>query len=172
MSTTRKGKLARLPSAVREHLNQRLENGEPACRMVGWLNALPEVQAVLAAEFGGVPINEQNLSRWKQGGYRDWQARQETHSLAEQLRAEARPDGDGGHPPLSHTLTEWVAARYAVATRRIPDTDDKETWRLLREMCADAVQLCRRDQIAARLDFDRAKRNQPSRRSNAVRPSE
>jgi hypothetical protein len=133
---------------------------------------MPEVRTVLAADFGGVPINEQNLSRWKQGGYRDWLAREETRSVAERLIAEARSDDPGGQPPLSHTLTEWVAARYAVATRRIADADDEEAWRLLREMCADVVQLRRRDQIAQRLEFDRARKTPPSPRPKTIPHSE
>jgi hypothetical protein len=47
-------------------------DGEEGKRLVAWLNALPKVQAIVAAEFGGNAIREQNLSEWKQGGYRDW----------------------------------------------------------------------------------------------------
>ena len=71
------GKIARLPREIREQLNQRLEDGEPGNRLVAWLNELPEVKALLAAEFGGAAIKEQNLSNWKQGGFRDWRMRRE-----------------------------------------------------------------------------------------------
>jgi len=66
---TRTGKIARLPRKIREQLNRRLENGEPGNRLVEWLNSLPEVQKVLAADFDGEPVSEPNLSRWRQGGY-------------------------------------------------------------------------------------------------------
>ena len=51
--TTRRGKIARLPLAVREELNSRLRNGEPGKDLVLWLNSLPAVQEVLAAQFQG-----------------------------------------------------------------------------------------------------------------------
>lgn len=54
---TRTGKIARLPQAVREALDRRLADGEPANKLARWLNSLPEARAVLAAEFGGRPIN-------------------------------------------------------------------------------------------------------------------
>jgi hypothetical protein len=69
---TRNGKIARLPLDLREQLNQRLRQGQKARQLIQWLNGLPEVQAVLAAEFKGQPIFEVNLSRWKSGGYRSW----------------------------------------------------------------------------------------------------
>ena len=67
---TRNGKIARLPLAIRQQLNQRLQNGELAQDLLSWLNRLPEVQATLAAHFAAKPIDESNLTHWKQGGYR------------------------------------------------------------------------------------------------------
>src|SRR5436190_24158752 len=69
---TRKGKIARLPRAVREELNDKLLEGEPGNYLVNWLNEQEEVQEVLKESFGGRSITEQNLSEWKQGGYEDW----------------------------------------------------------------------------------------------------
>ena len=65
---TRNGKIARLPCRIRTQLNRRLQDGELGPQLVEWLNALPEAQKILAAEFGGRPINEQNLSEWRLGG--------------------------------------------------------------------------------------------------------
>ena len=53
---SRTSKISRLPRPIREQLNQRLDNGEQNKRVVQWLNSLPEVQQVLAAEFDGVPL--------------------------------------------------------------------------------------------------------------------
>ena len=61
MNLTRNGKIARLPLAVRQELNRRLDEGEQGKKLVAWLNSLPEVQAIMTAEFGGKPITEQNL---------------------------------------------------------------------------------------------------------------
>jgi hypothetical protein len=66
------GKIARLPYHVREALNRHLELPHSACRLVRWLNSLTEVQAVLARDFGGHPVNTRNLRAWKSGGFRDW----------------------------------------------------------------------------------------------------
>jgi len=57
-STTRIGKIARLPLAVREELNTRLRNGESGRKLVPWLNGLPAAREVLAAECKGAPITE------------------------------------------------------------------------------------------------------------------
>ena len=37
-----------------------------------WLNALPEVQRVLAEKFHGRPLTKHNLSDWRCGGYAEW----------------------------------------------------------------------------------------------------
>jgi hypothetical protein len=42
---THNGKIARLPLAIRQQLNLRLQNGEMAQDLLSWLNQLPEVQA-------------------------------------------------------------------------------------------------------------------------------
>ena len=63
---TRNGKIARLPQAIHQQLNLRLQNGELAQDLLLWLNHLPEVQAILAAHFAAKPIDESNLSHWKQ----------------------------------------------------------------------------------------------------------
>jgi phage terminase Nu1 subunit (DNA packaging protein) len=155
MNLTRNGKIARLPLAVRQELNRRLDEGEQGKKLVAWLNALSEVQTIVAAEFGGKPIREQNLSEWKQGGYRDWLAKQEALEIAERLREDATEWARENRAPLSDMLTHWLAARYAVATRRLAETSGPEGWRLLREMCGDIVELRKGDHSAERLRLDR-----------------
>ena len=66
---TRRGKIARLPQSIREQVNRRLENGVEGKQIVEWLNGLPKVKAVMAAQFDGQPVNETNLSNWPRGGY-------------------------------------------------------------------------------------------------------
>lgn len=77
----RTGKIARLPFAIREELNKRLKNGEPASRVLPWLNSLPEVQGVLEADFEGLVVNDQNLSDWRKGGYQDWLRQTDRHLM-------------------------------------------------------------------------------------------
>ena len=155
MNATRNGKIARLPRIVREELNCRLRDGEEGKKLVAWLNGLPEVKTVLAAEFGGKPIREQNLSEWKKRGYRDWLAHQEALELAEKLAADVVDLHAAGRAPLTDTLAVWLSSRYAVATRRVVQAKDTESWRLLREMCADVVELRRGDHSAQRLLLER-----------------
>src|SRR4030095_11593164 len=73
MKTNRIGKIARLPRSVREELNQRIEDGEPAGVLLEWLNSLPVTQPVVKDYFEGRAITEQNLSVWRQGGFVEWQ---------------------------------------------------------------------------------------------------
>ena len=148
---TRTGKVARLPRAVRDALNRRLQDGESGPPLLNWLNALPEVQSILAADFGGRPLNAQNLSDWRRGGYRDWLAQQEamelTHRLAEDA-AELQPDD---RPALSDTLAIWLAARYALAARDLTQAEGAGSWEALHRLCADVAELRRGDHTRERL---------------------
>jgi hypothetical protein len=66
------GKIACLPYAIREQVNQRLLNGQRGPAILSWLNSLKAVQKVLAAQFKGKPIKSQNLSEWRQCGFKRW----------------------------------------------------------------------------------------------------
>jgi len=52
-------------------------------------------------------------------------------------------------------LSFWVASRYAAALRRVVEAKGSEGWRLLRQMCADVVELRRGDHSAQRLILER-----------------
>src|SRR5208283_6104908 len=113
---TRLGKIARLPHEIREELNVRLRNGEMGRQLVEWLNGRPEVQAVLAAQFGGRPINEQNLTEWKQGGYEVWLRHQENCAQARILVENSRElEKEAGEIRLADRL----AAPMALALARL-----------------------------------------------------
>jgi len=71
MNTTRTGKIARLSRNIREGLNVLLDNNQPGSAIVEWINSLPETKEVLDNCFDGRPISEQNLSEWRQGGFRE-----------------------------------------------------------------------------------------------------
>src|SRR6266700_596529 len=114
-----KGKIARLPLAIREQLNRRLQDGEIGRDLVVWLNSAPEVQAVLKAEFGERPVNEPNLSDWKAGGYEEWLVHQDTMEQVNQLVANAKELGGACNTPLSELLTTCLAARYVVELGRL-----------------------------------------------------
>jgi len=168
------GKISRLPRAIREQLNRRLQNEEEAKPILEWVNALPEVQSLLAAEFQGRPISKQNLSEWKQNGFRDWQISQSDIEFAQNLAADqaeldqllpgwcaagtpALPSRVAG--ALTHSLAQWVALRYAAVAQSLSTMDDDPDTELrrLRDFCRDIVSLRRGDLSAGRLSIEQAR---------------
>ncbi|MDR3401601.1 MAG: hypothetical protein P4L99_03800 [Chthoniobacter sp.] len=149
MNTIRTGKIARLPPAVREELNRRLLNGERGTWLCAWLHALPAVRAVLAAEFGGRPINAPNLTAWRQGGYRDWKEQADAGTLARQLKAET--------PEASARMREHLlGGQCLTAMQQITESGHgKKGWRLLRRFCGDVVRLREMELARQRRELDR-----------------
>ena len=80
LTGARVGKIARLPAPIREQLNHLLFGGGLGKRIVSWLNALPEVNRIMAEQFAGKPVSENNLSEWRRGGYQDWLRQRETQT--------------------------------------------------------------------------------------------
>ena len=107
---TRKGKIARLPRHIRDELNHRLDDGEQSARLGIWLNSLEEVKAVLALDFNGRPITEQNVSDWKLGGFVDWQQLQESREWVRIVTDEAdQVAEESGLMPLSDRVSSMAA---------------------------------------------------------------
>jgi len=134
---TRNGKLARLPQLIREQINRRLDDGEQGHHVVKWLNTLPEVKTLMEAEFNGQPVNENNLSNWKLGGYLDWQTQQEGLETTRQLRSEAAQLGKAAGRQFTDQLAVCLTARLAVALRQFNAVQDDPAAQLnlLRELC-------------------------------------
>ena len=116
----RTGKIARLPRTLRDQLNQRLHDGEPGVDLIKWLNALPEVQAILAEHFAGVPISPQNLSEWNNGGFLDWLTTQELLESAREFAANTAELPGYTDGELANALAHAITARYAVLLSRMP----------------------------------------------------
>ena len=116
----RTGKIARLPRALRDQLNQRLHNGEPGVDLIKWLNNLPEVQAVLAEHFNGVPISPQNLSEWNHGGFLDWLTTQEVLEDAREFAANTAELPGFTDGELANALSHAITTRYAVLLGKMP----------------------------------------------------
>src|SRR6516162_4291619 len=115
MNNTRTGKIARLPDSIREELNQRLQNNERGKSLIKWLNSLPEVQALLKDHFDGKPINDQNLTEWRKGGFDDWQMRQGALKLAQNLGDENSLGDKSLTADFSEKLARWLILRFAAA---------------------------------------------------------
>jgi hypothetical protein len=88
------GKIDTLPAALRDELNTRLEDGQTGSQILPWLNALPEVRTHLKAKFQGTEITDQNLSNWRNGGFKKWQQRREKTQRSRELVEYARGLGE------------------------------------------------------------------------------
>ena len=116
----RTSKITRLPETLREELNQRLRNGEPAHIILPWLNALPEVIALVEEYYGGNLISPQNLSDWNLGGYREWLTRQEMRESSKDFAAEAPHLTAAAGGSLLNPLTTAIHARYGALLSKMP----------------------------------------------------
>jgi hypothetical protein len=154
---TRTGKIARLPQTLREQLNRRLQDGEPGKRLVDWLNALPEVQVVMASEFGSQPVSKQNLSEWKTGGYAEWEAQQQACGVVQRLVEQSsglRDTAGGG--ALSERLSVVLLVELA---RQLPEllaetTEPAERFSILQQGLEKLAQLRREESNAGRLQLE------------------
>jgi hypothetical protein len=133
---TRNGKIARLPRAIRHTLNQRLEDGEQAKDLVQWLNGLPEVQTILSRDFSSRPVNEQNFSDWKQGGFLDWQRQQDAcDNIRRLIEHSATLDDAAEAQSIPDLLASLLAAELAGKARKLLEetADPSEQWQYLRQ---------------------------------------
>ena len=155
---TRTSKIARLPRTIREALNRRLEDGEPGRLLLEWLNSLPEAQAVLRRDFEGRPINEPNLTDWKQGGYLDWLTHRETMSQVSELAANADELAKASGGRLTDYLDAMLASRLAGELAAWDGCKDEERERRIRSIgvfCRYVTELQRGEINAKRFDIER-----------------
>ena len=152
----RPSKLARLPRPILKELNQRLDRAEPAKHILLWLNPLPEVQAILQAEFNSQPVSRQNLADWKKSSrFRNWQLLQ----AALEFTQESLPEELG--PPeiekLASNLIRCLQLRFAALASKLfgPAEDPQAELHLLGRLCSELALLRRSDLSAARLALQR-----------------
>jgi len=142
---------------VREKLNQRLQDGESGRKLIAWLNKDPEVRQVLTTSFEGRPINEQNLTEWKAGGYQDWLAQQEARAQLRELTADTIELAKASDMRLGDHLATLLAARYASV---LANWDGETTeglggkLRALKGLCKDIADLRRGDHDVTRLALE------------------
>jgi len=153
---TRNGKIARLPRDLRDELNRRMVDGEDGGSLLRWLNGLPAVQTVLSRD-GSKPVNKQNLSEWRAGGFVEWQSRQEMLAQTRELAADASELTAAANGKLTDYLATVLAARYAsaMAAWNGEVTDDfRRKLRVMHGLCQDIVVLRRGDHSGARLALE------------------
>lgn len=157
---TRTGKIARLPQSLRDQLNCRMQDGETGPQLAQWLNTLEPVQLMLAQQFDGRPITEQNLSEWRQGGHQDWLRREEAKAMALALLEEAESLGQtAGGEAFTEKLALVLAAELAGRTQRmLAETGDPDKrWTQLQALLRELSRL-RRDNHQAAREADRRAR--------------
>lgn len=154
---TRNGKIAQLSKNLREELNERLDDGHQGKELVKWLNSLPEVQNQIRFYFRGQPISEQNLSQWRNGGYRDWQEAAERWHMVHQLREEAEEMGRAADPEETQRhLSVMFTLELGRALRDLLEntTDVKERVQGLDRLIGRFAQLRREESHARRVDME------------------
>ena len=155
----RKGKIARLPLALRTELNQRLANNEDGAKLLNWLNAIPGVPAMLARDFAGEPISKQNLYEWRQGGYLEWETQQEMFDEARGHAANAGPIDATTNHDLAEQMAAVIAGKFASLLAGWDGTEDKafdSKLRVLTKFNQNLAILRRTNHSAARLKIEQA----------------
>ena len=135
--------------------------------MADWLNRLPKVKALLKREFDGQPINENNISNWRLGGFREWQEQQETRTAVQRSAADAaglrqaapadRRKKPGPGDLLTDQLALCLAGQLAVALAELPsakEDPDRHSERV-RVLCSRLVALRKGDHDAQWLQIER-----------------
>lgn len=158
-SRARIGKIARLPLAVKDELNDRLADGEQGDSILRWLNGHPDVIEVLKKSFGGRPILKQNLSAWRRGGHEDWIRHGEALRFMARMSREAHELSlTSRQDSLNETAAQLLAVRVASvvhATRDIKDWSKPRHLDQLLSMCAAVAALRRGDHAAERLRLEK-----------------
>lgn len=150
------GKIAHLPRHIRDELNRRIDNGEMGVKLVAWLNTLPEVKEVLKVHFDGSEISEQNLTQWKEFGFRDWRSQQESLALSRDIIANAKELLAQCGGELTESLATVVAVRYADALKKSQEkiTDElRDELKTLQGITREVVRLRRSNQMLQRLQL-------------------
>jgi hypothetical protein len=154
---TRVGKIARLPRAVRDELNRRLDNGEQGKRLLVWLNGLAEVKLVMDREFEGRPISKGSLHEWKNGGFADWRIQQETVAVAKEFMAGGIEFGTVSDEVVRN-IEAAAMAHYAAALHRSnsdPKEDPRERFERMRKSLLDVVRLRRCEHARQEMEIRR-----------------
>ncbi len=148
-------KIAKLPRHIREQINQRLDRSETDASIAAWLNTLPEVQAVLAAEFNGEPVKRQNVQSWKKHSFPNWQLAQSALTFTN----DALPDdiSTATLEQMSAKLIRYMQMRYAALAASLPSPDKDPEGELARlsVLCTNLTALRRGDLTAQRLAIEK-----------------
>jgi hypothetical protein len=148
-----RGKIGRLPRAIRVDLSQRMEEGHATRELLDWLNHLPKVGWCIVEYFNGEPINAQNLSNWRRGGHQHWLKHEERRALIRELAAEgAELAKEAGSRATGDHLSAVLMAEFAVAAQATlaAMTDPAERCKRLEGLLGTLIKVRRQDCASAR----------------------
>jgi hypothetical protein len=155
----RNGKIARLSVHIRNELNGRLQDGEPGTNLVEWLNGQPAVRASLKEYFGGVLISLQNLSEWRQGGYKDWLRLEAARDFIENMSEQSGVlNNASGEEMISDCFGTVLAAEMAQLAMKFleQENDLEKRWDRLKEINREFSRMRRDDHRALRTGLQQA----------------
>jgi len=131
----RTGKIARLPRAVRETLNEGLRDGRPCAEILPWLNALPEARQALRQHGDGAAITQENISRWYHGGYAAWLEHEQNKEAIALMAAACRNIDEEERTALTSQIALSVTARMVLELRKFDEMPEgplkSAAWRQL-----------------------------------------
>jgi len=138
---------------IRNELNRRLQNGVAGPALVKWLNGKPGVKKLLAEQFDGRPVNEQNLSDWRQGGYQDWLRLEAARDFIENMAEQSVVlDDASGEEMISDCFGTVLAAEMAQLAMKFleQENDLEKRWNRLKEINREFSRMRRDDHRALR----------------------
>jgi hypothetical protein len=160
----RNGKIATLPSDIRNLLSFRMHEGQPNQSLLAWLNALPQVQERIRSHGKGETITKQNLSQWRLGGFREWSIHYDLERQATRLTEysdELHQSVDASL--LAGKMADLLAARYAALLNSwdgSPSPEFEDKLRLLRGLNRDLALLQKTQERSARQKVEDARQSE------------
>jgi hypothetical protein len=118
---TRTGKIGRLPAKIRETINTMIRNGKPPREIADWANGNVQARQILDRYFDGDPITENNVSRWKAGGYAGWESEQEDAQILLETFGGEQPATLEELLRMKSTLQALMLSRMAIELRRFAE---------------------------------------------------
>ncbi len=117
----RQGKVARLPYRLKKEVNERLRDGQPARKILAWLNKQPGAISIWAEYFSEQPATAQNLSEWRDGGYKEYLAEIAELESVEQLTDYALQIAERSGASLADGAAAIVAGQIVKSFKEISD---------------------------------------------------
>jgi hypothetical protein len=161
------GKIARLPADIREEINLRLHNGQSGPQILTWLNDLPVVKEILAAQFGGAPLSARNLTNWRATGFQRWLAEQNHIGVMKNTAKYAASLAEAAGGNLCRGVAAFASGKILEVLQKTPDenTDPEE----LIKLATTAANLQKGEQNNVRLTIAQERLRQRERRLILIR---